>query len=260
MRAALCLLLLCVVAWAHETPDPLRALKHMCEVEELLVATFWNQTLAREGLIPEQIELFHEMRTRMKAGRCVYTDQAHALEDEESATRTCISEREKKVHDDYREAVASGTDALNELKKFNAHIESLESKESDTEERLQASVAKLGQATVEHERARRELQESGTALGTLLARFKERLTASIPAFVPPSKEAAAEFEKWREEYELQSAVNNERIMRAIQASNEAVREAEENMRAAEATILELKAITAKKRQIAPASEANAAAQ
>lgn len=245
MHAALGLLLLCGVAWAQETPDSLRALKHMCEVEELLVATFWNQTLATEGLLPEQVELFHEMRTRMKAGRCVYIDQAQALEDEEKALRVCIGEREKTFHSDFREAVASGDDALTELKKFNAHIESLKSKQSDTEaeERLRTSIAKLGQATTEHEGTWRELQESQTALNAKLAYYRNRLQVpfTIPAFEFPAGEPPPEFKEWKERYELQSVVNQARVEAARHEMEEAMRQAEEGMRTLEASVAELKA-------------------
>lgn len=224
MRAALGLLLLCVAAGARADPIALQALEKVCEIEEFLSATYWNRTLAAQGATPEQIDDFHAMRTLMKAGRCVYADKARAIEDEDRAVRVCIDEKEKRLRDDFRDAISSNGDALAQLKAFNAHAESLKPKESEEEagKRMQGSIAALGHATANHDDAMREFQDSQAELNAKLESYVDRL---IQAVFPPA-EFTADFKEW-----------HEGAGRRIEA---AVQEAKVAMETADAAVAELK--------------------
>lgn len=259
MRAALCLLLLlCVTAGAQAGIDVPLAFTHMCEIEEFLAAAFWNQTLAKAGIAPENVAEFHTLRTLMKAGRCVYTEVAQAIENGESAPRTCVNEHDKKtLQDGFREALSVNDDALTELKRFNAHLDALRLKKSDkeAERRRQGSIATLGHATANHDDAMREFQESQAALNTKLAGYTDRLAriaVGLPEFEPPSGEATAALTDWREKYELQSADNRERIAKARQQTEEALQRAEEGIQASDAAQRELDASRARLEAIAAA--------
>lgn len=267
MRAALGLLLLCVVAVGAQVElEGPRALDRMCEIEDLLTATFWNHTLAAQGATPEQIDDVHAIRMWITAGHCIYRDRIQAMEDEDKAKRVCIKEREQLLLTGFREATASNNDALIELKKFNARAEALRDKgrDKEAEERLQASIGRLGQATANHEGAWKEFHESREKLNAVLAGYRERLArvaVGLPEFEHPSGEVPSEIKEWQEHYELQSVVNQARAEAARQEMEDAVRRASEVMQTMEANVAELRdAVSSRKPPVAPAGEVNAVAQ